>query len=102
MFTEGNRNVTVFADGEVDRSPCGSGTSARLAVMDRRGELTRGQILVHESIIGGRFAARVVGDASVGDFPAVMTEVEGSAHLTGYHEFVLAPDDPIGTGFLMR
>jgi proline racemase len=102
MFTEGNRNVTVFADGEVDRSPCGSGTSARLAVMDRRGELARGQTLMHESIIGGRFAARVVGDATVGDFPAVMTEVEGSAHLTGYHQFVLAPDDPIGTGFLMR
>jgi proline racemase len=102
MFTEGNRNVTVFADGEVDRSPCGSGTSARLAVMDRRGELARGQTLMHESIIGGRFAARVVGDATVGDFPAVTTEVEGSAHLTGYHQFVLSPDDPIGTGFLMR
>jgi proline racemase len=102
MFTEGNRNVTVFADGEVDRSPCGSGTSARLAVMDRRGALARGQTLMHESIIGGRFAARVVGDATVGGFPGVMTEVEGSAHLTGYHQFVLAPDDPIGTGFLMR
>jgi len=102
MFTRGNRNVTVFADGEVDRSPCGSGTSARLAVMDRRGELARGQTLMHESIIGGRFASRVVGDATVGDIPAVITEVEGSAHLTGYHQFVLSPDDPIGTGFLMR
>lgn len=102
MFTAGNRNVTVFADGEVDRSPCGSGTSARLAVMERRGELTRGQTLMHESIIGGRFTARVVGGATVGDFPAVMTEVQGSAHLTGYHQFVLSSDDPIGTGFLIR
>lgn len=102
MFTAGNRNVTVFADGEVDRSPCGSGTSARLAVLDARGELARGATLMHESVIGSRFASRVVGDDRVGDFPAVITEVEGSAHLTGFHQFVLTPDDPIGTGFLIR
>jgi proline racemase len=102
MFTAGNRNVTVFADGEVDRSPCGSGTSARLALLDRRGELARGATLMHESVIGTRFAARVVGEDRVGDYPAVVTEIEGSAHLTGYHEFVLAADDPIGTGFLLR
>jgi len=102
MFTEGNRNVTVFADGEVDRSPCGSGTSARLALMDQRGELATGTTLMHESVIGGRFASRVVGRGRVGEHPAVVTEVEGSAHLTGYHQFVLAADDPIGTGFLIR
>src|SRR5438874_1455900 len=102
MFTAGNRNVTVFADGEVDRSPCGSGTSARLALMHRQGELARGDTLMHESIIGGRFGARVIGDAEVAGLPAVITEVEGSAHLTGYHQFVLAPDDPLGTGFLIR
>jgi proline racemase len=102
MFTAGNRNVTVFADGEVDRSPCGSGTSARLALLDQRGELARGTTLMHESIIGGRFASRVVGEARVGEYPAVITEVEGSAHLTGYHQFVLHADDPIGVGFLIR
>jgi proline racemase len=102
MFTAGNRNVTVFADGEVDRSPCGSGTSARLALLDRRGELARGATLMHESVIGTRFASRVVGEEWVGDYPAVVTEIEGSAHLTGYHEFVLGADDPIGTGFLLR
>jgi proline racemase len=102
MFTEGNRNLTVFADGEVDRSPCGSGTSARLALMDQRGELATGSTLMHESVIGGRFAARVVGKDRVGEYPAVITEVEGSAHLTGYHQFVLSADDPIGTGFLIR
>ena len=102
MFTMGNRNVTVFADGEVDRSPCGSGTSARLALLDRRGELARGTTLMHESVIGGRFASRVVGEDRVGEYPAVITEVEGSAHLTGYHQFVLETDDPIGTGFLIR
>ena len=102
MFTMGNRNVTVFADGEVDRSPCGSGTSARLALLDRRAELARGTTLMHESVIGGRFASRVVGEDRVGEYPAVITEVEGSAHLTGYHQFVLEADDPIGTGFLIR
>jgi proline racemase len=102
MFTAGNRNVTVFADGEVDRSPCGSGTSARLALLDWRGELARGATLMHESVIGTRFASRVVSEERVGDYPAVVTEIEGSAHLTGYHEFVLAADDPIGTGFLLR
>jgi proline racemase len=102
IFTHENRNVTVFADGEVDRSPCGSGTSARLALMDRRGELPRGSTLMHESVIGTRFSARVVDEARVGDTPAVITEVEGSAQLTGYHQFVLRPDDPLGTGFLIR
>ena len=102
MFTAGNRNVTVFADGEVDRSPCGSGTSARLALLDRHGELARGATLMHESVIGTRFASRVVGDDRVGDYAAVITEIEGSAHLTGYHQFVLAADDPIGGGFLLR
>jgi proline racemase len=86
----------------VDRSPCGSGTSARLALLDRRGELSRGTTLMHESIIGSRFAGRVVGEVRVGDYAAVITEVEGSAHLTGHHQFVLEPDDPIGLGFLIR
>jgi proline racemase len=96
------RNVTVFADGEVDRSPCGSGTSARLALLDASGELVRGRELLHRSIVGTEFRARVVGDAQVAALPAVVTEVEGSAHLTGRHDFVLEPGDDLGTGFLLR
>lgn len=96
------RNVTVFADGEVDRSPCGSGTSARLALLDRSGRLPRGAELRHLGIVGGEFRARVVSDADVAGLPAVVTEVEGSAYRTGEHEFVLDPDDPLGTGFLLR
>jgi len=57
---------------------------------------------VHESVIGPRFAARIVAEDRVADIPAVITESEGSAHLTGYHQFLLSPDDPIGTGFLIR
>jgi proline racemase len=96
------RNVTVFADGEVDRSPCGSGTSARLALLDESGALPRGQALLHRSIIGTEFRAAVIGDTEVAGVPAVLTEVEGSAYYTGRHEFVLDPADPIGTGFLLR
>lgn len=96
------RNVTVFADGEVDRSPCGSGTSARLALLDAEGRLPRGEALRHLSIVGSEFTGRVVGDAEVAGLPAVITEVEGSAFRTGSAEFELDPSDPLGEGFLLR
>ena len=96
------RNVTVFADGEVDRSPCGSGTSARLALLDKRGELERGATLRHLSIVGSEFEGRVVDDSEVAGRPAVVTEIAGTAHLTGYHQFVLQAADELGTGFLLR
>jgi proline racemase len=99
-FTQ--RNVTVFADGEVDRSPCGSGTSARLALLDRSGRLPRGEELRHLSIVGSEFRGRVVGEADVAGTPAVVTDVEGSAYRTGEHVFELDPEDPVGTGFLLR
>jgi proline racemase/trans-L-3-hydroxyproline dehydratase len=89
------RNVTVFADGEVDRSPCGSGTAARLALLHEEG--LRGT-LVHESIVGTEFRARVAGLAGEG----VVPEIEGMAYRTGRHAFELDPDDPIGTGFTLR
>jgi len=90
------RNVTVFADGEVDRSPCGSGTSARLAL------LGTDRTLLHRSVIGTEFEARIVEQVEVAGRPAVVTEIAGSAHRTGTHEFVLEPDDPLGEGFLLR
>ena len=96
------RNVTVFADGEVDRSPCGSGTSARLALLDRSGRLPRGAELRHLSIVGSEFTARVVGDGDVAGIEAVVTEVEGTAYRTGEHVFTLDADDPLGEGFLLR
>jgi proline racemase len=102
IWTDGDRNVTVFADGEVDRSPCGSGTSARLALLDATGALPRGEPLHHRGIVGTEFVGRVVDATEVAGMPAVITEVAGSAHLTGRHEFVLEPDDPLGTGFLLR
>jgi proline racemase len=96
------RNVTVFADGEVDRSPCGSGTTARLALLDASGELPFGDELRHLSIIGTQFTGRAVGHTEVAGLPAVLTEVEGSAYRTGEASFSLDPEDELGTGFLLR
>ena len=96
------RNVTVFADGEVDRSPCGSGTSARLAILHDQGRLAVGEEFRHLSIVDSEFRARIVATTSVAGRPAVVTEVEGSAHQTGEHRFVLEADDELGTGFLLR
>jgi proline racemase len=97
------RNVTVFADGEIDRSPCGSGTSARLAVLHARGELAIGQPFRHRSIVDTVFEASIVDEGpQVGGHPSVITEVEGSAYRTGEAMFSLDPRDPLGTGFLLR
>jgi proline racemase len=97
------RNVTVFADGEIDRSPCGSGTSARLAILHARGELATGELFRHWSIVDSVFDAWVVAEGpTVGGHPSVITEVEGSAYRTGEALFTLDPRDPLGTGFLLR
>ncbi|GGT27656.1 proline racemase family protein [Nonomuraea spiralis] len=89
------RNVTVFADGEVDRSPCGSGSAARMALLHEAG--LRGT-LVHESVVGSVFRARVARVTGEGIVP----EIEGMAYRTGRHVFELDPADPIGTGFTLR
>ena len=92
------RNVAVFADGQLDRSPCGSGTSARMALLAEDGRLAEGQVLVHESIIGTRFTGRLVGAAPDG----LLTEVSGTAYATAESVFSLDPADALGTGFLLR
>lgn len=96
------RNVTVFADGEVDRSPCGSGTGARLALLADSGRISPRQTLTHDSIVGTRFLgrARPAGGSSAPG--GVLTEVEGMAYKTGEHSFVIDPSDPVGTGFVLR
>jgi proline racemase len=96
------RNVTVFADGEVDRSPCGSGTCARVAVLAADGRLSAGDEFAHDSIVGTRFVARVV-DRTVADGQdAVVVEVDGAAYRTGEHVFVLDERDSLGTGYVLR
>lgn len=96
------RNVAVFADGEVDRSPCGSGTSARLAALHASGRLRSGDLFVNTSIIGTTFEARVEDEVEIDGTPAVITSVRGSAHPCGRSTFVLDPNDPLGHGFQLR
>ncbi len=96
------RNATVFADGEVDRSPCGSGTSARLALLADDGTVGDGDTLTHESIIGTVFEGRVVEHVVDSGRPAVITEIAGMAFPTGEHAFVLDERDPVGRGFVLR
>jgi proline racemase/trans-L-3-hydroxyproline dehydratase len=96
------RNVTVFADGEVDRSPCGSGTSARVALLAAAGRLRPSATLTHDSIVGTTFRARAVASVPADGRDAVVSEVEGAAYRTGEHRFVLDPRDPVGTGFVLR
>ncbi len=93
------RNVTIFAEGEVDRSPCGTGTCAVLAVLDAMGIVQPGDPFVHESIIGTTFTAKVVDRVSVGDLPAIIPELSGSAWITGEHTFIVSDADPLKDGF---
>jgi proline racemase len=98
-----SRNVCVFADAEVDRSPTGTGVSARLALHHARGEITDGQEIIVESILGSEstFHGKVVGRAKVGPYDAIMPEVSGQAFITGRQEFIIDPRDELGRGFLM-
>jgi trans-L-3-hydroxyproline dehydratase len=97
-----SRNVCVFAEGEVDRCPTGTGVSGRLAIHHARGEIDQGQTMVVESIIGTRFTGRMVGTTAFGAHPAIIPEIEGSACITGRHEFLIDPADPLRDGFILR
>jgi proline racemase/trans-L-3-hydroxyproline dehydratase len=96
------RNVTVFADGEVDRSPCGSGTASRVAVLHRQGRLDAGQVLIHDSIVGSRFTAVVEDAVTQHGLEAVVPVIRGRAFRTGEHAFVVDPDDDLVPGFVLR
>ncbi|HRE01526.1 MAG TPA: proline racemase family protein, partial [Ilumatobacteraceae bacterium] len=96
------RNVTIFADGQVDRSPCGSGTAARIAVLHAHGELGDEQVLVHDSIVGSRFRARVLEQTTEFGQPAVVPIVTGNAYRVGRSIFEVDPRDPLTPGFVLR
>jgi proline racemase len=96
------RNITIYARGAVDRSPCGTGTSAKLANLYARGDIPLDEPYVHESVIGTTFTGRVIGETQVGMFPAVETEISGRGFITGFHQFVVDRDDPTSGGFLVR
>jgi trans-L-3-hydroxyproline dehydratase len=97
-----SRHVCVFADGEVDRSPTGTGVSARLAILHARGRLGVGEEIWIESVIGTRFSGRITDSIRIGGHDAIVPEVGGRAYLTGRHEFLIDPADPLREGFLIR
>ncbi len=98
-----SRNVCIFANAEVDRSPTGTGVSARLAIHHAKSEIVDNQQIIIESILGATstFSGRVVGHARVGTYEAIVPEVSGRAFITGRHEFILNPRDELGRGFLL-
>jgi trans-L-3-hydroxyproline dehydratase len=100
--THHSRNVCIFAEGEVDRSPTGTGVSARAAIHYARGELKLGESFIVESILGTSFSGRVVDVTQLGPYKAVIPEVTGSAHIIGRCEFLIDPTDPLRRGFILR
>jgi proline racemase len=95
------RNATAIHPGWLDRSPCGTGTSARMAALHARGELALGDPFVNESIIGTRFTGRLVEEVDVGGMPAVVPEVTGRAWITGMGQYLLDERDPFPAGFAL-
>jgi proline racemase len=93
------RNATSIHPGWLDRSPCGTGTSARMAALHARGDLAIGQEFVNESIIGSRFTGRLLEEVMLGSTPAVVPEVSGRAWITGMSQYLLDPTDPFPAGF---
>jgi proline racemase len=97
-----SRNVCIFADGELDRSPTGSGVSARVALQYLEGEVRLNERITIESILGTTMTVVAVERARFGPYEAVIPEVTGTAFITGRHEFLFDPRDPLRAGFLLR
>lgn len=97
-----SRNVCIFAEGEVDRSPTGSGVSGRMAIHHARQEVKIGEEITIESITGSRFTGSVYKTVNFGPFEAVIPEVSGNAHIVGMNTFIIDPDDPMKDGFILR
>jgi trans-L-3-hydroxyproline dehydratase len=96
-----SRNTCIVAPGRSDRSPTGTGTSARLAILAARGLLAAGDTMIHESIIGSRFTGRIVAPAKVGSHDAIVTTISGRAWLTGITQVFIDPDDPWPEGYVV-
>ena len=94
------RNAVFYGDKAIDRSPCGTGTSARMAQWTAKGKLQVGDTFVHESIIGSQFVGRIEAETTCGDFPAIVPSIEGWAKITGYNQIIIDDeDDPYAHGF---
>jgi len=95
------KNVVIFGQGQVDRSPCGTGTSAKMASLYKKGELKEHEEFMYESITGTTFTGKIIGVDRVGEFEAVLPEITGRAYITGFNHLVIDPDDPLKNGFCL-
>jgi trans-L-3-hydroxyproline dehydratase len=93
------KNVCIFAEGQIDRSPTGTGTGGRVALHYCKGEMKKGDTLINDSIVNTPMEAKIIEDTKVGEFDAVVTEVSGTAHIMGFNQLVLDPKDPLPEGF---
>lgn len=96
------QNMVVLGEGEVDRSPCGTGTCAKMAVLHTRGELPVGKEFVHESILETRFKGKIIEEIKVADYDAIIPQITGQAYITGFNHFVIDEEDPLKHGFCLR
>lgn len=94
------KNFVVYGESHMDRSPCGTGTAAKLTLLHHRGRLALHQPFHNSSCLGSTFEGSVAAETTVGDRPAIVAEIRGSAHITGIHEFIVDPRDPFPQGFL--
>lgn len=92
------QNITIF-DGQIDRSPCGTGTCAKLASLYHKGLIGLGEEFIYESVINTKFKGVILSETKVGDYPAVVPEITGSANIIGYGQFVIDSEDPVKYGF---
>lgn len=93
------RNVVIFGSGQVDRSPCGTGTCAKMAFLHKHGKLGPDQDYIHQGILGTQFTGRIVREATCGNWPGILPKVSGKAFVTGFHSFLAQPRDPFEFGF---
>lgn len=96
------QNAVVFGQGQLDRSPCGTGTSAKLATLYAKGLLKINQEFVYESILETKFRGRVLEETKVGEYDAIIPEITGSAFITGHSQFFIDPEDPVKHGFILK
>lgn len=96
------QNVVVFGQGQVDRSPCGTGTSAKMALLYAEGKMKVGEEIINESIICTKFKGKILEETKVGEYDAIIPEITGSAYVTGFSQFLVDPDDPVKYGFVLK
>jgi proline racemase len=95
------RGAVIYGESHIDRSPCGTGTAAKLTLLHSQGKLKPGEIYENRSPLDTVFQARIVEETPVGDLPGVIVEIRGSAHITGVHTFIMDPEDPFPKGFIL-